>query len=346
MDQPEPPQRFFRSALIASFALLVYMFLPFFGVLLTVCVLVVVTWPMYARLARSVGNVAGAVLTTVLLFVLIVGPTSALVWLGIRQAAESTQELLVYVSAGGIERSIQGLQEQFPAVRPLLARLPQVEVWTEELLQTAAREAGSFLTSAVQILAEGSVGLAVALASMIALYLEGPKLLANTRRIGLLSEEYLDQLFETFQQFATNVIVGMFATTTSQGLVAAFGFWLAGVERVTLLGFLTAVLSQVPIVGSAVVWVPVTVQLAVEGRYVSALFVAVWSVALTASVDNLLKPLVYGTGLQVHPILVLLALLAGLTTFGPGGVLVGPLAVVMFVTLWTLYDRDVLSVNR
>jgi predicted PurR-regulated permease PerM len=99
----------------------------------------------------------------------------------------------------------------------------------------------------------------------------------------------------------------------------------------------------VPLVGSAVIWVPVTVGFAVEGLWGRALFVALWSLLLTASVDNLVKPVLFRQGLDVNPIIVLLSLLAGLTTFGPAGVLVGPLLVVVFLTLWTLYERDLVD---
>lgn len=343
MTPPDSTHRIFRGALLASFALLVYMFLPFFAVLLTVSVLVVVTWPVFRRLAARIGRVPAAILTTTTLFVVILGPTGTLVWFGIRQAAESAQEWVAFVGSGGLDRMVDQLEAQVPALSPLLQRMPNVDQWASSVLQSAAGQVGAWVSAIVQFVAEGAIHVLVGLASMLALYIEGPKLLANFRRIGLLPDEYLNHMFDVFRQFAQNVIVGMFATTASQGLVAALGYWLAGVDRVALLGFLTAVLSQFPIIGSLVVWLPVTIQLVVNERYGAATFVAIWSLALTGTVDNFLKPIVYQSGLKVHPILVLIALLAGLTTFGPGGLLVGPLALVLFLTLWTLYDRDVLQ---
>lgn len=335
--------RIFRGALVASFALLAYMFLPFIPVLLTVSVLVVVTWPVFSRLADRIGRAPAAVVTTTGLIVVILGPTATLVWFGIREAADAAQELVVLVSSGGLDVARRDLEVQFPALAPVLARMPDVDVWAGQLAQAAAGRVGGWVTGAVQAVAQGAVHFIVAIASMLALYVEGPKLGANLKRAGLLREGYLDHVYEVFRQFAQNVVVGMFATAASQGLVAALGYWLAGVPRVALLAILTGILSQFPVVGSLVVWLPVTVQLAVNERYGAALFVAAWSLALTGTVDNVIKPFVYQTGLNVHPIVILIAMLAGLTSFGPSGLLLGPLAVVLFLTLWTLYDRDVIG---
>ena len=343
MSEPDHAPRVFRVALLASFGLLAYMFLPFVAILLTAAVLVVVTWPLFARLGKRIGRGPAAVVTTLALVVVILGPTAALVWLGVREAAQAAQELGAFVAAGGLDQARNDLEAAVPALRPVLSELPAVDEVLRPILEYVAGALAGWLTSLVQAVAQSAIHLMVGIASMIALFTDGPKLAANLKRAGLLRESYLDHLFVVFRQFAQNVIVGMFATAASQGLVSALGFWLAGAPRVALLGILTAVLSQFPVVGSLVVWPPVALQLLASGRYIAAGFVVVWSLALTGTVDNLIKPFVYQTGLNVHPLLLLIVLLAGLISFGPTGLLLGPLALVLFLTLWTLYDRDVLG---
>lgn len=339
----------FRAALIVSLALLVYMSLPFLAVLLTVLVLTVVSWPIHERLAARVGRIPSALLTTAGIIGVVLGPTGIALWLGLGEAWDAAEELLAWVESGGMRQLSRSLEAQL-AITPSIAailREEQLTEWlgamTEQALQRAVQEAAARATSALGVLLQGLTQLMVGLTSWVALYLEGPRLLAAVRRVGLLSDDYTDRLLVRFSQFAHSVIVGMMVTASSQGIVASFGFWLVGAERVALLGILTAFLSQFPIIGSAVVWVPVAASLASGGRYGAALFVAIWSIALTTSVDNLLKPLVYHEGLDVHPVLVILSLLAGMTSFGPAGVLIGPLLLVLFLTLWTLYDRDVLA---
>lgn len=339
----------FRAAIVASFALLVYMFLPFLTVLLTALVLTVVSWPLYARLSQKIGRIPGALLTTALITLVVLGPTGLAVWLGLQEAWDAAEELISWVEQGGLDRLQQTIEGWLSVAPPLLdllrngASTDWIETTVLQALQDALQSAARQATGAIGLLLQALTQVMVGLASWVALYLEGPRLLLAVRRAGLLPDEYIDRLLIRFSHFAHSVILGMMVTATSQGAVASFGFFVVGAERVALLGILTAFLSQFPIVGSAVVWLPVAASLAASGRYVAALFIVIWSIALTASVDNLLKPLIYHEGLDVHPLLVLLSLLAGMTTFGPAGVLVGPLLLVLFLTLWTLYDRDVLT---
>lgn len=71
----------------------------------------------------------------------------------------------------------------------------------------------------------------------------------------------------------------------------------------------------------------------------------IWSSALTGLVDNLIKPLAFRNKLQVSPMWMLLALLGGLLVLGPKGLVVGPFALVSFLTLYTLYVRDFVEVQ-
>ncbi|MEQ1565045.1 MAG: AI-2E family transporter [Myxococcota bacterium] len=348
MPEVDPHQRLFRTGLLLSFLSLVYMFLPFVAVLLTAAVLVAVSWPVFAWLSSRIGPIPAAILTTIGQITIVLVPATLMVWTGIREGVEAVEGGLEFVGAGGIDRAVVALEawlSNLPGAQKFVHDLEVgalADAWSREALGTAAQRAGGWVTGAVQMLAAASIHLVVGLATMLVLYLQAPALLAAVRRTHWLPQEYLDRLFEVFGQFSRSVILGMLATTIGQGLVAALGFWLFGAPRVALLGMLTAVLSQVPFVGSAVVWVPASIGLALDGHGWRAAGLAVWSLVLTGSVDNVLKPLVYQQGTRVYPPLVLLSLLAGMTTFGPSGVLVGPLLLVLFMTLWTLYDRDVL----
>ena len=172
------------------------------------------------------------------------------------------------------------------------------------------------------------------------LYATGPRLVDGLRDLLPIDDAYVDRLFEVFGQFASNVALGMVTTGVVQGGVAALGFWIAGVGSVVALGLASAILSMVPFVGSAVLWVPVAVALAVGGMPGRALFVAAWSLLLTASVDNLLRPFILRSSLRVSPILMLLSLTGGALVLGAKGLVVGPLALLSFLTLFTFYRRD------
>ena len=160
-----------------------------------------------------------------------------------------------------------------------------------------------------------------------------------------MEDAYEDRLFEVFREFANNMVLGSVVSGALQGVVAAVGYSIAGADRVVFLGLLTGVFSFIPLVGTAVVWVPVAL-----GTYATvglgwALFVAAWSMLFTASVDNVVKPLMMRGQSNIHPLLIFLSVFGGMYWMGIPGVLVGPVAVAFFLALYHLYVRDHLGIE-
>jgi len=71
-----------------------------------------------------------------------------------------------------------------------------------------------------------------------------------------------------------------------------------------------------------------------------AIFLAVWGLVVVGLVDNVIKPLLIKRGMAIHGGVVFFSLLGGLAAFGAIGLVVGPLAVSMFLSLLTIYHRD------
>jgi predicted PurR-regulated permease PerM len=123
------------------------------------------------------------------------------------------------------------------------------------------------------------------------------------------------------------VVYGLIGTALAQGVLAAFGFWLADVPGATFLGLLTFFLSFVPM-GPPLIWLPAAIWLYAEGNTGWGLFLAVWGVFVISSVDNILKPYFIGRfirrGSDMPLLLVLLGVLGGVLAFGFIGVFIGP----------------------
>ncbi len=112
-------------------------------------------------------------------------------------------------------------------------------------------------------------------------------------------------------------------TAIAQGVLAAIGFWIAGVSAAPLLGFATFLLSPVP-VGPPIIWGAVGFVLIQQGDTAWGLFVLAWGTLVVSMVDNVIKPMIISKGAQLPFILVLLGVLGGIVAFGFIGVFVGP----------------------
>lgn len=368
MDEPSPwSQRtkdlWFFGALALSAALLVYLFSPYLMVLLFAAVTVVVTWPVYQWvLARTGGRaMVASVLTTVLLFFLVIGPLAALAYLFVSEAVTTYHDLSVFLSEEQLEtwgRELEaGLNELLSKDAPLP---PWVEGLVPEDFNPIAAVVGPLQSGLTALLNTGAnlvpqiiqttvstlIQAVLFVFAVVTFYMEGPRLTIVIMRLSPMDDTYELRLFSVFRQFANNMVLGSAATAVAQGFVAALGFGIAGVDRLVFLGILSAVTSFVPMVGTAFVWVPVAVYVSFTTGIGWGVFVAVWSMAVTGTVDNVLKPMFLRGSTNIHPILIFLAVFGGLAWLGIPGMLIGPVTVAFFLALYTIYVRDYLGIHE
>ena len=103
------------------------------------------------------------------------------------------------------------------------------------------------------------------------------------------------------------------------------------------------VLAILPVVGSALVWGPGVLSLALEGNYGRAIGLAVWGVLGGGTVDNVIRPMVFRRWAQIHPFITIIGAFAGIQYFGLLGLLIGPLAISYFFELIRMYRAEYLE---
>lgn len=172
------------------------------------------------------------------------------------------------------------------------------------------------------------------------LLLRGPDLLDWLRHLSPLPRQHTDRLMAVFEQFARNVVFAGVVGGFLQGVVATIGYSLAGVDRALLFGVVTGVFAYVPLVGTTLVWLPLCLVLLGQDRAGAAIFVAAWSIALTGTVDNMVKPFIVRGKSDVPLLLVFLGVFGGLAGFGFIGILVGPVMVAMLLALLRIYAEQ------
>jgi predicted PurR-regulated permease PerM len=128
------------------------------------------------------------------------------------------------------------------------------------------------------------------------------------------------------------VVLGILGTALAQGVLAAIGFYVAGIKAAPLLGFLTFLLSPVPI-GPPLVWGPAALWLIYQGHTGWGLFLLGWGTLVVSTVDNVIKPLIISRGSDLPFVLVLLGVLGGAIAFGFIGVFLGPVLLAVGYTL-------------
>ena len=110
--------------------------------------------------------------------------------------------------------------------------------------------------------------------------------------------------------------------------VSTIAFLVLGVPQAFALGLLTLIFSIVPVVGTAIVWAPVAVGLAVTGRMYEGIGLAIFGMTVIGSIDNLARPWLTRFGhLRLPGFVVLVAMFSGVELVGGWGIIYGPLIV-------------------
>jgi predicted PurR-regulated permease PerM len=126
-----------------------------------------------------------------------------------------------------------------------------------------------------------------------------------------------------------------------QGVSAGIGYWIFGVDSPLVWAALTGIASILPAVGTALVWVPVGVVMMIMGHVGKGLGVLAWGgVVVVFIADYVLRPKLVGTRIKMNDLLVFIAIFGGIEAFGVLGIVLGPIAVAVLLSLLRIYQRD------
>jgi predicted PurR-regulated permease PerM len=305
-----------------------YVLRPFVSALLWAVVLCVSSWPIFCRLLKLVGQrrtVAALLMTlamvlVVLLPFLIIGLTLAN---NVEQLTSATRKWIESVT---------------PAPPAWLAKLPAVGQPAAEYWQSLAADpkklwadaerfvtpASSWLLKSGLVLGGGLLQLALSIFVAFFLFRDGVAAAAKlTAGIGRIAGDQGKRLLTVAGKTVRGVVYGILGTALLQAVVAGIGFLIAGVPGAGLLALLTFFSSIVPILGTALIWLPAALWLFHQGSMGWGIFMLIWGLAV-GNLDNVVKPWLISQGSDMPFILIFLGVIGGALAFGFIGVFLGP----------------------
>ena len=162
-----------------------------------------------------------------------------------------------------------------------------------------------------------------------------------------IKKKYQKEIFKKLDTITHAVIFGSLLIAAIQGLLGGLGFYLTGVHSPVLWGMVMSVFALVPFLGTAVVWLPITLLMILEGIVESNNLVLIMGVCLflycaliVSTIDNILKPRLIGKKAEVHPITVLVGVLGGISLLGFIGFIIGPLILSVFIAFLEVYQKE------
>jgi predicted PurR-regulated permease PerM len=228
-----------------------------------------------------------------------------------------------------------------------LARLVSIRIGEIDIGTRVLAAGGSVVswvsTQAFRVLGgamRGTLNAVLALFGLYFLLRSGPAAWRTIARYIPFSQEGTDHLADRFRQVTEATLLGTALTALLQGVVVALGFALTGLGDPWFWGVVTAVVSVVPMFGSALVWLPGTLVLAGQDRHGAAAVLGVIGAVIASNIDNVMRPVVNRRVSHLHPMTTLVGAFAGVGVLGLPGILLGPLAIAYFFELIALYARE------
>ena len=357
-DRRKPVVGYFLGLFAVILYLLYRLFHPFLHTFLLSLILAGLFHPVFRRLERAMGGkrVLASLLTCLLVFLTVFLP---LVYFVVALSNEANSLYLALTDTVREGRLQAFMAEHRGLWEDWLARLDRLNIGlSPEEIEHSVGELGRNVAYGVYERARVFVSnllkfflqFLFLLLILFYLFLDGQRLRSFLFSLSPLPDEQERFLVDQFNGMTRAVLAVNGIAGVLQGTLGGLGFWLFGLPSPFLWGFLMAILAFLPLVGISVVCVPATLVLVLANRYVAAVLFFLYFLLISLCAEYLLKPRLVGQQAKMHTLLVLIAIVGGLASFGILGILYGPLIMTAFLSVAELYkqvyERELLGSRR
>jgi len=174
----------------------------------------------------------------------------------------------------------------------------------------------------------------------------GSRLESYLSKIIPLKHENIDLLAEETKMMVKANALGIPIICIVQGVFAAIGYWIFGINDWALWGFFTGLFAFFPMVGTMIIWVPLVAYMFATGNDFYATGLTLYSVIVTGNVDYVARITLMKKIGDVHPLVTILGVIVGLNLFGFVGLIFGPLLISYFMVLVKIYINEFVVVRK
>ncbi len=222
----------------------------------------------------------------------------------------------------------------------------QMQAWivmeSKRVLQSLASTGGNFVLGALGTV----VSFGLMLFVLFFVLRDGPALAQKVVRMLPIEVRRRSRLWLHLVEVTRAVFMGIGLTALVQGILVGIGFWIAGLPSPLVFGVLGALCALIPLVGTALVWVPGVAFLALHADYGHAIFLAAWSIIVVGSVDNFLRPMLISGRAELPTLAVFIGVVGGLSAFGFIGLFIGPIVLGLLVALFRFENEEREAASR
>jgi len=319
----------------------VYVLWPFLKTILLSIIFAVLFYPLHKRVLKWCGGrkTLSAALSMTLVFLLLIIPVIFLLALVTTQL----QKLITQAPSEMLTTWYVSLQVWVTKLEDMLHVQFHFLDFVKQSLQNLGNYLAQYSPGVVMETASLFYHFFILMMVLFYLFIDGEKFMEILIHLTPVKDKYERHLAYEMKLTIYGVFYSSFLSALAQAIAATLGYYIAGVDGYLVWGCVTFFVAFIPFVGTALVILPLILVLFFEGHMGHALFLALYSLLLIGSIDNILKPLLIKN--NMHPILLFLSVFGGIGMFGPIGLLLGPLVFSMLVATIKIYSRDFAGLN-
>jgi len=297
--------------------------LPFFVPLAWSAVLAIFFYPVYERLHKRFPPLIAALLATLGVTLLLIIPVLLVLLSATREAIDASSRVQAILTGGTGElpnRIALWMQ----------AHLPVSLQGTDMIgpLKQGAERIASFMAGNLAFLLKNLfvffINLFILLFALFFMFRDGEEIIRAVRHLIPFERDFQDDMLRESRDLIFASVAVMLLIAAIQGILGGFAFKITGLPAPVFMGVLIAFFSIVPVVGSALIWIPAALWLGFNGHWGKAvLVVAICGVVATLA-DNLVRPMLLSNRTRLNDLLLFVSILGGLEVFGLLGLVAGP----------------------
>jgi predicted PurR-regulated permease PerM len=340
---------FFFSVLFIVSLLFLYLLKPFFFPIFWAAVIAGIFKPLFRLLDKKLHrpSLSSAVVLIVVILVIIFpgGMMGSLLF------TESTQVYDSFSSKNreDIEKKISRMTSEIEN-HPFFLKMHLDKNVLTEKFSDMVKSISTFIFASLKNLTQNSIAFiaqfAVMLYTLFFFIRDGEKFINKAINFFPLGHDREKILYERFVATTRATLKVTLMIGGLQGFLGGVLFWFTGVEGALIWGVVMVLTAIIPVVGCSIIWAPIGVILLLTGYVWEGVVILVFGVLVISLVDNFLRPVLLGRDTQMHPLLIFLSTLGGISLFGFSGFVFGPVITSLFLAIWGMYDqlyRDRLS---
>jgi predicted PurR-regulated permease PerM len=352
MSQEKFNQAFVVLLLLFITSVFLAMVWPFLMTILMAAIFSALARPLYRRLKRWFGGRGGlaAAVTLFLIFFGILLPLVALLGAVTAEGIKVSQTVKPWIQKQLAEPAeFSDLLKKIPFYEYILPYKESIFLKAGEMVGRLSSYLINSLSSVTVMTAQFIFMIFIFLYTMFFFLVDGKQILSGVLHYLPLKPEDQERMLDRFTSVTRATLKGIAVIGVLQGSLVGAAFAAVGFPSAIFWGTVAAVMSMVPGIGTAIVWMPGVIILSMGGHYGAAIGLLAFCILVVGGIDNFLRPRLVGKDTRMHELMILFGTLGGIIMFGVAGIIIGPIIAALVVTVWGIYGaafQDVLPGRR